>query len=116
VQKTVRTDLHPDLIITREAAIDRMGFTAAQSADAQKPYFDKQIQLIRRQARGLCPVYRNCREEDWCWHCASGQHGPLFRGDICLGCKLLTSDALIQIKSKLAIVPYFDKDSTDSIT
>ena len=98
------SSLNPDLVIGREAAIDRMGATASESAEKRKPYFDKQVQLIRRQARVLCEAYKNCREEDWCFFCSSGQQGEFYRGDICLGCKLLTSDALIKIKPRLAIV------------
>lgn len=111
---TTPNDLHPDLVIDREAAFDRMGTTAAASADKQKPYFDKQIQLIRRLARAMCSEYKNCRREDWCFHCSSGQYGQLFRGDVCLGCKLLTSDALVQIKARAHIE--LNQETMDQIT
>lgn len=94
------SDLNPDLIINRESVIDRIGRTASISAEQHRPNYDKQIKVVREQAKKMCPKYSNCKQEDWCWHCASGQNGVLFRGATCLGCKLMTSDALIQIKAR----------------
>ena len=94
--------LNPDLVIGKETAIDRMGATAARSAELQKPNFTKQIQLVRNYALQLCSRYLNCRKEDWCFHCASGQdNAHLFMGKACLDCKLLTSDAHLKHKPKL---------------
>lgn len=95
--------LNPELVIGRgETAIDRMGKTAARSAELLKPNFTKQIQLVRNYALQLCSRYLNCRKEDWCFHCASGQDNhQLFMGPACLDCKLLTSDAYLKHKPKL---------------
>jgi len=94
--------LNPDLIINREAAIDRITTIAAAAAEQGKPNFVKQIQLVRREARILCPAYRNCKEHNWCMSCSSGLNkSSLFRGETCLGCKLLTTDALQEHKSRL---------------
>lgn len=99
--KSIVVDLHPDLVIDRESAIDRMGFTASESASKNRANYDKQVLLVRRTAKDMCVKYSNCRIEDWCWHCQSGQTGPLFRGVVCLDCKLLTADALLAHKPKL---------------
>lgn len=102
MEKFTVVSLHPDLIINKESAIDRMGATASRSAEGKRPNYEKQIQLVRRQAKVLCPAYRNCRAEDWCWHCDSGQDGkPLTLGVICRGCKLLTADVIARSKSAL---------------
>ena len=85
--------LNPELVIGTTEAIDRMGLTASQAVELGKPNFIKQIQLVRSQAKGLCPAYKNCREEDFCFLCASGQgKQQLFLGKTCLDCKLLSSD------------------------
>lgn len=104
MEKRVISTLHPDLVVDKESAIDRMGATASVSAAQERPNFTKQIQLVRRVARGLCQAYENCRQEDWCWHCRSGQEGqPLRLGVTCLGCKLLTTDARITNKHLIQI-------------
>lgn len=103
MEKRFVVSLDPDLVIGREAAIDRMGKTAADSASSQRPHFDKQIQLVRRQAKKLCASYQNCRGEDWCWHCSSGQHGALFTPN-CLDCKLLTADVHLAYKQQLVTI------------
>ena len=99
------SSLHPDLVINTETAIDRIGAIASRSAEAGHQNFPKQIQLVRRTAQQLCVAYSNCRGEDWCWHCASGQNGQLYLGEICLGCKLLTADAHLQHRSKIDQAP-----------
>jgi hypothetical protein len=101
MQKHRVSDLHPDLVIDRQSAIDRMGLTASESVSKNKANYDKQILLVRRIAKEMCSGYRNCRIEDWCWHCNSGQTGPLFRGVVCFDCKLLTADAILAHKPKL---------------
>lgn len=114
MENYVVVSLHPDLVIDRESAIDRMGRTASASAEQRRPHYDKQIQLVRRQAKTLCPAYRNCRQEDWCWHCDSGHNDkPLTLGNICRGCKLLTADVLIQLKARTD-APAIDGGSPDT--
>jgi hypothetical protein len=102
------SSLPPELIIGTEAAIDRMRDIASRAMELRKPNYRQQIQLVRKEARNLCPAYRNCRVEDWCTACASGQEAtPLFLGSLCLGCKLLVVDGkerakeskLVQIQS-----------------
>jgi hypothetical protein len=100
------TDLHPDLVADRQTMIDRIGDLATRNIEAKAPYSNQQIDTVRRTIRVRCPDYRNCRQEDWCWQCASGQEGQLFRGETCLSCKLLTSEGLIVIKPTLRIVVY----------
>lgn len=98
MQKSHVSELHPDLVIDRKTAIDRMGLTATESMEKQKPNYEKQILLVRRVAKEACSSYRNCRGEDWCFFCSSGQTGPLYRGETCLDCKLLTADAYLRNK------------------
>jgi len=92
------SNLHPDLVIDQESALDRMGAVAMVSLERNSPSATKQVQIVRAKARSLCSDYRNCRIEDWCFHCESGQRGYLFRGEECLGCKLLTADAHLLYK------------------
>jgi len=104
VIKKQKASLHPDLVIDQETALDRMGNMASRAADQQKSNFHKQIQLVRRYAKSLCERYINCRQEDWCWHCSSGQNNrPLFRGSSCLECKLFTSDARFKHKQPILV-------------
>jgi hypothetical protein len=93
MEKKTQSSLNPELIIGREEAIDRMGFIASRAVELAKPNYPKQIKLVRNYARTLCPSYNNCRLENWCWMCCSGIDKPLTLGKICLGCKLLTTDA-----------------------
>lgn len=86
--------LHPDLVISKEAAIDRIGAQASISAEQKMPHYRQQIQVVRRLAHELCTGYQNCKVDDWCWQCSSGQNGrELYMGDLCLGCKLLVVDS-----------------------
>ncbi len=86
--------IDPDLIIGTHTVVDRMGDVASKAAETGVPVAWKMIRLVREQARRLCSFYQNCRKEDWCWHCSSGQDKrPLYRGQSCLTCKLLTADA-----------------------
>ena len=86
--------IHSALTVGTETAIDRMGLIASKAVEQHKPNYAKQIQLVRQYATSLCASYRNCRAHDWCFTCSSGQNGrPLFRGDACLGCKLLAIDS-----------------------
>jgi hypothetical protein len=101
MEKRSPVSLNPDLVIDQETAIDRMIHIASRSAELRKPTFSKQIQLVRRYARSLCSAYKNCRKEDWCLNCASGNHGSLFLGATCLHCKLLTHDARMENRQKL---------------
>lgn len=104
MEKTNVSLINPDLVIGKESAIDRMGSMASRARDKQHPNFNQQIQLVRRAAGKLCDNYRNCREHDWCFLCASGQNGqPLFRGKECLGCKLLSADVLVDNPKLLRI-------------
>lgn len=112
MKKSEVLQIHPDLVISREAAIDRLGQTANKSLEKNRPNATKQIQIVRAEARKLCPAYRNCRNEDWCFLCSSGQNNqPLFRGSVCLDCKLLTSDALVdnKIHNKISEEPVADE-------
>jgi hypothetical protein len=93
--------LHPDLVISMEAAIDRMSVVASAAADKKKHNFGQQIRILRNYAKQLCEDYHNCRSEDWCFLCASGSNGKLFRGDVCLECKLLPADVYQVHKSTL---------------
>ncbi len=82
--------LDPDLVIGRTAAIDFMGDLASHAAECHKPNYRQQIYLVRKKAHNLCSAYINCKNEDWCFMCASGQNDrPLFLGESCLKCKLL---------------------------
>jgi len=103
------SQLHPDLVISTKAAIDRMGTIASIAASNNSPSFMKQIQLVRKHAKSLCNQYRNCREHDWCWLCASGSNGKLFLGETCLQCKLIPVEVILQHKSKLVQI-----DTTES--
>lgn len=115
MQKRTIVNLHPDLVIGIETAIDRMGATASRSAERAKPNFAKQVQLVRSVARQLCTMYRNCRGEDWCWHCSSGQNGQLYIPSACLGCKLLTADAYLEHAPKLVQIQLPAEDPADII-
>lgn len=106
MEKNQPSQLHPDLVISTEAAIDRMGTIASLSASQNSSTFPKEIQLVRQHAKTLCTMYRNCREHDWCFLCSSGQHNQLFLGKLCLECKLLSADVYLAHKSKLVqIIP-----------
>lgn len=119
MEKLRPAKLHPDLVISTEAAIDRMGLTASKSVEQEKPNYQKQIQLVRSHARELCTSYRNCRGENWCFHCSSGQFGPFFRElETCQQCKLVTADALINhkligVKGQNLIQIHLSEDFTD---
>ena len=96
--------IHPDLIINRESALDRMGATASHSLDTNRPNATKQIQIVRMKAHKLCLEYQNCKACDWCVACASGTNGkPLFLGEACLYCKLLTADARFEVKRRIKV-------------
>lgn len=106
MRKEIPTDLDPELVIGKEAAIDRLGYILDLSIKQARPNFTKQVKVVRDEARRLCSAYRNCRVEDWCWQCSSGQDGqPLYRGGVCLSCKLLTTEVL-----------FASKDETDADT
>lgn len=98
MEKVTVIELHPDLVIDRKSALDRIGDIAAKSVETHAPRYTDQVRLVRNYIKQRCPDYRNCRQEDFCFHCSSGQQGQLYRGETCLGCKLLTADAVIQIK------------------
>lgn len=95
--------LNPELVVGKEATIDHMGRVVSAAVEQKKPTFKQQVMLLRSYARKLCPVYMNCRRENWCWLCNSGERGIYNRGALCLECKLLANDARLYYKTLVQI-------------
>lgn len=106
MEKTRPINLHPDLVITRKDAFDlsrgsdfdKACDTVSLQVVVKGPHYTKKVSLLRTQARARCSSYKNCRQDDWCFLCSSGQNGILFRPEECKSCILFTSEALVTIK------------------
>jgi len=113
MQKTRETELNPDLVVGRETTIDRLGRIVSDAVEQKKTTFPQQVMLLRSYARKLCPVYMNCRRENWCWLCNSGERGVYNRGALCLECKLLDNSVRLHYNKTLVQISQTAHNHTD---
>ena len=113
MNKIRELELNPNLIVGKETTIDHMGRIVSAAVEQKRPTFKQQVMLLRSYARKLCPVYMNCRRENWCWLCNSGERGIYNRGALCLDCKLLANDARLRYQKTLVQISQTANNHTD---